>query len=509
MPFARTPKKSFFFALSACILLAAPASAANTFFATPRAMGMGGAGVASVDDTSAQYYNPAVFGAFNSRNEAGERIGVDNNDLGRKGWGADLGGSAGYRLLNDFGFYAQTLEDIEPDELKAGLYTESDLESLINLSGGLEGIASSDSAVQANVTTGFGTRVSNYALGGRGFFSAVGRVDNVDTANLGFEVDSDELANQIDGVSVTGFSGEGYEYSEFSSEQREQLAGALGVSPDADAIKKLDFIASNQEIKDSDKDGAVDLLTTAIEGSGDGSLEKNTTSVLLTGFGVGEIAASYGHAINDRWLVGGNLKFMQGRVYGNRVVVFDDDADDIVAETDENYKETNTFGIDLGVMARFNKFNVGVMGRNLNSPKFDGFSGTTELTNGESISFKVDDVKLKPQVTAGVAYFPLETLALAADLDLLENETLLSGYDSRRLSLGVEWDAFRVLALRAGAYRNLSESDIGVVYTAGIGLNLWAARLDIAGAISGDSEEYDDEDVPSEGRVSAEISVDF
>ncbi|MGM0786957.1 MAG: hypothetical protein ACQETG_04525, partial [Thermodesulfobacteriota bacterium] len=65
MAFAKTPGKSFFIALSACILLAAPASAANTFFATPRAMGMGGAGVASVDDTSAQYYNPAVFGAFN------------------------------------------------------------------------------------------------------------------------------------------------------------------------------------------------------------------------------------------------------------------------------------------------------------------------------------------------------------------------------------------------------------------------------------------------------------
>ena len=120
-----------------------------------------------------------------------------------------------------------------------------------------------------------------------------------------------------------------------------------------------------------------------------------------------------------------------------------------------------------------------------------------------------DDVKLDPQVAAGVAFIPFETLTLEVDLDLTENETTLTGYKTQNISAGLEWDAFRVLALRAGVYKNLAESDIGVVYTAGLGLNLWAARLDIAGAFAGDSEEFDGEDVPKETRVAAQLSIDF
>lgn len=498
----------------ASALYAGPAAAADTYFASPRAMGMGGANVAAVDDTSAQYYNPAAFGFFGKRTEEGERIKVDNNDLGDKKWGLDLSASGGYRLLNDFGLYADTLSDIELEWLSQGIDTQSDLEDLINLVGSLEGVAASKSAILADVTGGGGARIGNYGLSGRGFFSAVGWVDELDKENLGLDVDKENLVDQINN-SMEGFDSEGYDYRVFTSDQRGQLADAFGDEADPEevenAIKKLDSAADKEGVKSRDVAGAVDLLSTAAETSeeGGGTLDDNTTSVMLSGFGVGEAAISYGYAMNDRWSVGGNFKFMRGRVYGNRVVVFDEDADDIMKETDENYNETNTFGVDLGVMARFEKFNLGIMGRNLNSPKFDGFTDTIALSNGDNIELHVDDVRLKPQLTAGVAYFPFETVTIAADLDLIENETLLGGYDSRKLSLGLEWDIFRILALRAGAYRNLSESDIEWVYTAGLGLNLWLARLDVAGAYTFDDTEIDGEDVPEEARVAAEISVDF
>ncbi len=101
--------------------------------------------------------------------------------------------------------------------------------------------------------------------------------------------------------------------------------------------------------------------------------------MLLSGFGLVEVPLSYGYAINDHLAIGANLKLMRGRVYGNRIVVFDDSADEILKETDEKYQETTTFGLDLGVMARFHYFNLGVVGRNLNSPKFDGFTDTILL----------------------------------------------------------------------------------------------------------------------------------
>jgi len=131
----------------------------------------------------------------------------------------------------------------------------------------------------------------------------------------------------------------------------------------------------------------------------------------------------------------------------------------------------------------------------------DGTPKTTFLS--------VDSVTLKPQAVAGIAFIPFETLTLEVDYDLTENETVATEYKTQNFSAGLEWDAFRSLALRVGTYKNMSESDTGWVYTAGLGLNLWAVRLDVAAAASPDKVEYDGEEVPKLAKVSAQLSVDF
>ncbi len=249
-----------------------PAAAFDTFFAGPRAMGMGGANVASVSDTTAQYYNPAAFGFFGCRNADGGRLICDNNNIGRKNWGVDLNASLGYRLHNQFGSYLDELSDIDPNQLSQGVSSQSDLADLINLVSSLDGIADSGNAVTADATAGLGIRVGHFAIGSRGYLQANGRVTDLDEQHLGFDISAAQLGNEIVAVEMDpAFASAGYQYQVFSTDQANQLVSALGGAADPNAIeavKRLDFIAAQEGIRPEDVAGAVDLLETAIGTSG-------------------------------------------------------------------------------------------------------------------------------------------------------------------------------------------------------------------------------------------------
>lgn len=478
---------------SSALLLPGRAGALDTFLVGPRAMGMGGANIASTADTTAQYYNPAAFGFFACRTASGGRIACDNNNIGRKTWGIDLNASGGYRLHNEFGVFLDDLVDIDYEDLsRRGVRSESDLRDLLDLVKNLDGLDDPGNAITADVNAGLGIRVKNFGVGVRGFFQATGQVVELDRENLG--IAAGDLDAQIAAVTVAGNDGV---VLLLTPDQQEQLQAA-GLSQGS--IQKIDFLAREQGVSPAQAEGITDLLATVTAQSGGavpgGTLDDNTTTVVLRGFAVAEIPISYGYALNDHWSVGGNLKLMRGRVYATEILVFDADSEELLSDVRDDYEETTTFGIDLGMMGRYRMVNFGLVGRNLNSPKFDGPAGFS-------------DVKIKPQFAAGVAFIPFETLTLEVDCDLTANETTLPGYKTRNVSAGLEWDAFRFLALRAGARKNLAESDIGVVYTAGLGLNLWAARLDVAGAFAAKKEEFDGKDIPRETRAAAQFSVDF
>lgn len=475
-------------------------SAQESFVVGPRALGMGGTGVAAVDDLPAQYYNPAAFGFFAHQPPATEQsdkgpFSVDNNALWRKDWGAGVDVTFGARIHHEFAEHILTLKDYWDDGTidrlsTSGVTTEADTLALVDAFNALSNLSDPDNAVTADVTGGFAVRIKQFGLGVRTYGQVSGRLNTLDLTNLGIggtDIDSQMTSN---GITASGTG------SVFSSAQMTALQNA-GFSPGN--ATTLDRLAAEAGVTQEQTDLLITALVTA-QGGGGGPLEQNLSSLRMYGVDVIEIPLSFGYAINENLAIGGNIKAMIGRVYGTDVIVFGDDVEDAIKAADENYEQTVTWGVDLAVMARLKMFNVGLTARNLNTPTFDGPTvGATRFA----------DYEIEPTVTAGAAFIPFETLTFALDLDLIESETVLSDYKSQYVRVGAEWDIARFFALRVGYSENLGESDIGGLVHAGVGLNLWALRIDLAGSAALETTEYDGDEVPREARVGLQLAADF
>jgi hypothetical protein len=477
------------------LALGAAAAAQDDFFVGPRALGMAGANVATTDDYTAQYYNPAAFGFFHMRDGDGSRLHSDGNDVGRKSWGFGIDGGAGEHVQGHMAQYLDTLSGVDYQRLgQNGLQSVQDVEEIVKLANSLGHVADPGNAVTGDANGGVGIRIGHFGLGARITFEATARVSNLDMVNLGLSA-----TNINTQITNSGATGDGT-VQLFTPAQQAQLASA-GLN--ATSIQVLDYQARQQGVTPGEAQQFTNLLASisaATNGAGGGSLSQNTTAVLLRGFGLGEVPLSYGHAIGEHLSIGGSLKLMVGRVYGTQVLVFQDDTTGVIKDTKNDYKQTINVGVDLGVMARMPYFQVGLVGRNLNAPTFKGptVRGTT-----------FPDVRVDPQVTVGAAVLPFTTLALEVDCDLLRQSTTLDGYDTQRVSAGLEWNIAHFLALRGGVYKNLAESDVPYVLTAGLGLNLWAMRLDFAGGYSPKKETYQGKTYPKEARAGMGLMVDF
>jgi len=144
---------------------------------------------------------------------------------------------------------------------------------------------------------------------------------------------------------------------------------------------------------------------------------------------------------------------------------------------------------------------IGIVGRNLNSPRFD-----KPVSEGGKYT-------LDRQVRAGLAFKPLNFWNIAADMDLTKNKTAVDGYDSRQLALGTEINVINRKAfnipLRAGIMKNTAEKASKTAYTVGTGLNLLYMHFDVSAAISSDRTKLDDKNVPTHVAVGASFGLLF
>ena len=205
------------------------------------------------------------------------------------------------------------------------------------------------------------------------------------------------------------------------------------------------------------------------------TVTQTPSTVLLTGamalpaFEARQVAFSYAYAFSDKMFsFGVTGKLIQGAAYsGNTTLTGGTD----VSIRDNFGKPTlsTAFGIDVGAIYRPSSWlRFGVVAKDLNQPTFDT-PGAGEL-------------KLSPQVRGGLAINPYSSLTLTADVDVTSNKTLVPGIKSQVLSLGAEQTIFsEFLSFRLGGFKNMQDASTPFTPTAGLGLRIYAFRIDVGG----------------------------
>ncbi len=497
-------------------VLAASADAREWTIVGPRALGMGGAGVAVANDASASYWNPAAFGFF-KRPEGG--------DYGSRNWSVMLDAGAGAQVHDDLGEEVNKIAEVNFDVFNNGTISDANAQNVsgfITLVNDLQQFRSDPNrALTITMHGALAAEVSSIGVGGYVFsdVSAKGNLDLVnigpvapgttftvasfsDPSNLGCSACSTTAGNFSAAATAVYGSNLNSLYSNLQGLgwTQSQATGFINATANGLQAAQANGTTIPSDIAAQVQNLAALGNTAANSG---GAFANNNSSLLFRGLVVGELPITYGHTIlSDDFAVGANVKFMRGRTYNAVVPVFNTKFQDALSTAKDSYKDSNNFGLDIGALYRFgDSLRVGVVGRNLNSPKFD----VKSVDGGDNSA-----IKESAQVRAGVAYKPWRFLTLALDADLTKNNTTVSdGFKSQNIGGGLEANVFRILQLRAGAYKNIAESDIGFVYTAGLGVNLYVVNIDLGAAVSPQTTKIDNTTIPKEARVELAISSLF
>jgi len=489
-------KKTLYLSLASFCLLSGAASAAEFSPASVRALGMGGSSVASTHGVDASYWNPAAYGFFGE--DASE---ADNNGMSEKDFGLDIpnvvGGLSVYGPLESNRLKLEAMPD--PTSLPStGTLNNAQIKVAADVINGLSSLdTSSDMGANAFVAGGVGVRVLNYGLGARAT-ADISISTSIDNINVGF---GNVFGSIGGGVALPSLPVPSY----FSPTQEATMVSSLtgtGLTiGEANAV-----VAGYDAALAAPGSGAAGqqqqntaAMSTIANASGT-DLTSNQTSLSTRGVAISEVGFTYGYAINDELSVGTVLKYMQADIIAFDAKIFSQNTN---FDINQNNVETSTgFGLDLGLMYRIPEWQIGLTMRNINKPTF-------EHSGAGTFSGKPYTYTLKPAAKLGAAWIPSDTFTIELGLDLTENEGAVSSSKSKYWNMGMEWDIWNVVALRLGAFQNMSQSDIGLVPTAGFGLNLWAVRVDVGVAASTKKVTLDGSENPAYLAAGIALAADF
>ena len=182
-----------------------------------------------------------------------------------------------------------------------------------------------------------------------------------------------------------------------------------------------------------------------------------------------QAAFSYAYAFSDKtFSIGVTGKIIQGASYnGSTTLTGGTD----VSLRDNFGKSTlsTAFGIDVGAIYRPSSWlRFAVVAKDINQPTFNAAGG--------------GELKLEPQIRSGMAINPYSSLTLTADVDAMANKTFVPGVKSQVLSLGAEQTILsEFLSFRVGGFKNMKDANTPFTPTAGLGLRIFAFRMDLGG----------------------------
>ncbi|MCK0163148.1 conjugal transfer protein TraF [Marinobacter sp. S6332] len=171
--------------------------------------------------------------------------------------------------------------------------------------------------------------------------------------------------------------------------------------------------------------------------------------------------------------------------YTESVSGFEDDEFD----GDQYQTEKSGFNVDLGAAYAFGdeqQWNAGIAIKNLIPMELKSAASRPDLNE------EIRTLELNPMATIGIAHRS-DFHVVTAEVDLTKKEAFGFEDDTQWLALGAEFDVFRFAQLRGGVRYNLASNDDNqgiseeAQLTAGIGLNLFGARLDL-GALFSDAD---------------------
>ena len=182
-----------------------------------------------------------------------------------------------------------------------------------------------------------------------------------------------------------------------------------------------------------------------------------------------QIAFSYAYAFSDKtFAIGVTGKIIQGASYNGTTA--------LTGGTDVSLRDnfgkptlSTAFGIDVGAIYRPSSWlRFGAVAKDINQPTFNASGG--------------GELKLGPQVRGGMAINPYSSLTLTADVDATANKTFVPGVKSQVLSLGAEQTILsEFLSFRVGGFKNMKDANTPFTPTAGLGLRVYALRVDVGG----------------------------